>query len=161
VEDQRRRQLEQRHDYGEWRGRSAHAAGPTLRGYTFSGEEIPSGDLKRVDRKAGPPPRITSMWGRRGGSPEEILRVDVFELSTVEAAHDYVIELLDEFQATDIRRREPPPVGDVAFGTPLVLLFARANLVVLVRNAGRSAVEVATAARELDVHLVGLLTRSR
>ena len=161
MDIERRRQLEQRHDYGAWRVRSAHAPGPALRGYTLSGGEIPSGDLQRVDRKAGPPPRTTSMWRRRGGSPEEILRVDVFELPTVDAAHDYVIELLDEFQATDIRRREQPPVGDVAFGTPLVLLFARANLVVLVRNAGRTAVEVASAARELDAHLVGLLTRSK
>lgn len=157
MDAERRRQVEQRHDAGAWRGRSAHAA--PLRGLALTGREIPGWQPHRIDRKPGPPPQTVSLWRRAEAATDEILRVDVFELPTVAEAHDYLIELLNEFEATEIRRREPTPVGDVAFGTPLVLLFARGNLVVLVRNAGRAVMEVAGLARELDVRLESLLTR--
>ena len=160
METERRRQLEQRHDYGAWQGRSAHPASQSVRAFAFSGKELPGWELQRADRKTGPPPRLTALWRRGGDAPEQVLRVDVYELPAVGAAHGYVIELLNEFQGPDITRRAQPPIGDVCFGTPLVLLFARANLVVLVRNAGRDAVEVVGAARALDAHLVSLLTGS-
>jgi len=157
---ERRQQLEQRYDAAAWRGRNAHPGG-LVRGFTVTGQEITGWQPQRVDRKLGPPPHTVSLWRRLVDSPDEVLRVDVFELPTVDAAHDYLIDLLDEFQATEIRRREPAPVGDVAFGTSMVLLFARGNLVVLARNAGRAVVEVAGPARDLDVRLANLLTRGQ
>ena len=172
MDAERRDQLEQQHQYGEWRGRSALGPGVFVQGFAFAGRELPSWQLQRAERKPGPPPRTTALWRRPSGVgslneeddagvAEVLLRVDVYECGTVDAAHDYVIELLGDFQATEIRRRAQSPVGDVAFGTPLVLLFARANVVVLVRNAGRRVVEVVSAARELDAHLMSLLTRGQ
>jgi len=158
MDSDRRLQLERRYDYGTWRGRSAHAPDVALRGVTLAGPVLSDWEIHRVDRKPGPPPRTIALWRRHVRAPEQILRVDLFELASIDGAHEYVLELLNEFEATEIRRQEQPAIGDVRFGTALVLLFARANIVVLLRNAGRDAVEVTGAAREIDVHLMNLLT---
>jgi hypothetical protein len=53
------------------------------------------------------------------------------------------------------RRTDKNLPGDIAFGlNDTMILFARANIVVLVRNAGPTIIPVSAAARELDQLLV-------
>jgi len=67
-------------------------------------------------------------------------------------AHEFVVRLLGEFQSQDVSRQEQGYAGDVAFAPPggATLLFARANLVILMQNGGRKIVPVAPLAAHLD-----------
>jgi hypothetical protein len=52
------------------------------------------------------------------------------------------------------RKTEKNTPGDVAFGLANTMItFARANLVVVIRNAGPKIVPVGTIARELDTQI--------
>jgi hypothetical protein len=98
---------------------------------------------------------IRSLW-RHGESTSELLAIDVFESSSVEAAHDQVLEALGNMESGAIEQRTSKDTpGDVAFGlNDTTILFARANLVVLIRNAGQTVVRVGNIARQLDRILV-------
>ena len=93
----------------------------------------------------------------------ELLAVDVFECASVKAAHDQLVEALANMESDAIERRtEKNAFGDIAFGlNDTMTLFARANMVVLVRNAGPTIVPVSAAARELDLLLVRRLEDER
>ncbi len=149
--------LKERYRFIDWAGRSELPKDRQLRRFAFAGDELPGWTLERAARQdAGPaPPRLTSFW-RRGAS-KTALRVDVFECASADAAHEYLVEALGEFQSTAIGRRTDVKLGDVAFGTDTVALFARANLVVLVRNADREVVSVTAIAQAIDALVVGRL----
>jgi hypothetical protein len=150
----KREWLEQRHRYSEWAGRSEVPSDRRLRRFTFLGDELPGWALERGERReAGPTPaRVTGFWRR--GDPKAVLRVDVFECVSLDAAHKYLIDALGEFESAAIARRTDAKLGDVAFGTNTVALFARGNLVVLVRNAAREVVPVTEIAQALDAMLL-------
>jgi hypothetical protein len=76
----------------------------------------------------------------------------VFESSSVEAAHDQVLEASDDMESGAIEQQTNKDTpGDVAFGLDdSVVLFARANSVVLIRNPGPRVVRVGNIARQLD-----------
>ena len=78
--------------------------------------------------------------------------MDVFECASVKAAHDQLIETLGDIESAVVERRTGKnSIGDVSFGlNDTMVLFARANLVVLTRNAGRAVVKVTPIARALD-----------
>jgi hypothetical protein len=148
--------LERLHGYGEWAGRSTLAPGRTLRGFTFAGDELPGLQVERVDRRGElNPPRLTAFWrrGKTGG----VVRTDLFDCGSLQAAHAYLIDVLDEFESAAIGRRADAGFGDVAFGTDSVALFARANLVVLVRKATPQSEAVAPIAKAIDALILGRL----
>jgi hypothetical protein len=78
------------------------------------------------------------------------VRIDVFECASVDAAHEYLIDALNEFESAGIGRRTDVTLGDVAFGTDSVALFARANLVVFVRKATPQTEPVTPIAQTID-----------
>ena len=101
---------------------------------TFTGDELPGLRLERLDRRdADQPPRVIAFWRR--GDTQAVVRTDVFECASVNAAHEYLVDALNEFESGGIGRRVDANFGDVAFGTDSVALFARAYFVVLVRKA--------------------------
>ena len=67
---------------------------------------------------------IRSIWSH-GENLNELLAVDLFECASIKAAHDHTM-----------------------------VLFSRANMVVLVRNAGPTIVPDNSVAREIDLLLV-------
>ena len=122
----------------------------------MAGEELPGFRLDRVDRRADTqPPRLTSFWRRTG--TQAVVRIDVFECASVTDAHEYLIDALNEFESAAIARRTDVTVGDVAFGTDSVVLFARANVVVLVRKATPQTEAVAPIAQMIDALILGRL----
>ena len=154
--------LEQRYRASEWHGRGGRARS-VLKDFKFDGSEIRGWKLHRVQRTEGAqPPVIRSLW-RRGESTSELLSVEVFECASVKAAHDQLLEALSNVESSAVERRTGKDVpGDVAFALgDTMLLFARSNLVVLIRNAGPTVVEVDTVARELDALLVRRLEAKR
>ena len=92
-----------------------------------------------------------------GLQPAKNERVDLFECASVTDAHEYLIDVLSEFESAAIVRRTDASVGDVAFGTDSVVLFARSNLVVLIRKATPQAEAVLPVAQAIDALVLGRL----
>jgi hypothetical protein len=150
-----KRFLEKRYGASEWYGHGGRGR-RVLKGLHFEGSEIPGWTLHRVRRDVdAKPPTIHSIW-RHGESMSELLAVDVFECASVKAARDQLIEGLGNIESQAVERRaKENAVGDVAFGLgDTMMLFARVNVVVLIRNAGPTVVPVGRAARELDALLL-------
>jgi hypothetical protein len=64
--------------------------------------------------------------------------------------------LLAQFESPLLARRDDVGIGDVTFALPgqTVVIFARGNLVQMLRNSGRDIVPVDNVAREFDADLV-------
>jgi hypothetical protein len=116
----------------------------------LGGDELPGHRLVRIETVGHPDaPAIASLWS--ADEKEALLvRVDVTEAPSVPAARAELLRVLGEFQSPKIERIDGP--GDVAFGPAgfRTVVFARANVVVLVRNAGGDVESVEKPARELD-----------
>jgi hypothetical protein len=141
--------LKERYRYSEWAGRSSAPSDRSVHKFIFTGEELPGYRLARVDRREAPEPaRVTGFWRR--ADTDAVVRIDVFECATLNATHDYLIDALNEFESGAIGRRTDVSFGDVAFGTDAVALFARGNLVVLVRKATPQTEKVTGIAQAID-----------
>jgi hypothetical protein len=144
--------LKKRYGYEEWRG--GQEAG-TVRGVRPE-DLLPGWQLDHADplREEGYPPGTRAILVRAGR--EEALALEVWECASVAAARELLLELLDQFESPLVERAEgPAAVGDVAFAHGAhAVLFARANVVVRLRNAGRRLLPVGEPARELDARLV-------
>ena len=143
--------LEEHFEAKDWHGRS-ESGRRLLKEFRFEGSELKGWKLIKVNHAEQEGARvIRSMWSH-GDDKNELLSVDVFVCGTVKAAHEAVLEILGNMQSGAIeRKKEKSTPGDVAFGLAnTVIVFARANVTVLVRNAGPTIVPVGTVARELD-----------
>jgi hypothetical protein len=155
MDPEHRNYLEEKHDVRAWFGRGEHGR-DTIEHFELTGSEVHGWELVRAQREHGRPNRIHSMW-RRGENDEPLLSIDVIPCASVRAAHEQVIEVLGTVQSDAIERTEGGP-GDVTFRlNDTLVLFARANIVVLVRNAGRELVDVIPVARELDKRILDRL----
>jgi hypothetical protein len=157
-----KRFLEQRYGASKWYGRGKRGR-RVIKNFGFDGSEIFGWTLERMRRdERAEPPAIHSIW-RHDESMSELLAVDVFECASVKAAQDQLIEALGNVESAAVERRtEKNSIGDVAFGLrDTMVLFARANVVVLIRNAGRTIVRVLPVAREIDKLLVRQLESER
>jgi hypothetical protein len=151
---QQRRYLERRYRVRDWHGRGGRPR-RVIKDFDIDGSEIRRWSLQRVQRDEGAkPPVIRSIWSH-GENVNELLAVDLFECASVKAAHDQLLEALANMESDAIKRRtEKNAPGDIAFGLgDTMVLFSRANMVVLVRNAGPTIVPVNSVAREIDLLL--------
>ena len=150
-----KRFIEQHYRASEWYGRGMKGR-RLIKDFRFEGSEVVEWALDRVQRdERAKPPAIRSLW-RHDESGDELLAIDVFECASLKAAHDQVMETLGNIESGAVERRTGKNViGDVTFGLgDTMVLFARANLVVLIRNAGRTVVRVVAIARALDQSLL-------
>jgi hypothetical protein len=146
-----------RHVHQEsWRGTNKLEEGLFVQGFV-----PPPGLLEgwipartRVIEQPGWPRLARSMWQASGGG-DRLLRVDVHECDSREEAHDFLVYLLGNLQGPRPERDEGSPVGDVAFMLPRgrSALFARANLVIAVLNAGPEVVPVIKPAEQVDAEI--------
>jgi len=118
-------------------------------GFRFFGYELPEARLERAryvdaDRLG---PVLRSMWRRGDG----LVAVDVLERDSSDDAEETLQGVLRDVQSPLIARIETEDLGDTAYAAAGGggVYFARANLVMVVRDAG-DAVEVLDAARALD-----------
>jgi hypothetical protein len=113
--------------------------------------------------KSEPDPfRVTEVVWSAEGCHGASLRVLTYECSSIPAARSFLLTLLGGFNLSGILRRldfvvgcKQVKIGDVAFAGPddLVLLFARANNVVLIQNVGQSFVPVSQFAHAMDTDM--------
>ena len=80
------------------------------------------------------------------------IRIDVHERRSLLDAHATVLKILSGFHLLDIVRQEHATYGDVVFSVPtnLVILFARGNLVFLLRNVGKGRAPCEPLAKAID-----------
>ena len=150
--------LRKTHNFADWAGTDGGSGGPPLRGFAFKGDELPGWELVKAQRKeALTPSRLDTFWRPKGAASEALLGVHVIECDSVPAAREALLEALADFQSAVIRRRTDINVGEVVFGQEFMLVFARGNLVVFVRNAGKVVVPVLGHARVIDAHIARLL----
>lgn len=100
---------------------------------------------KRESGVRGQRPFIQSFWRRAQGEDEAILRIDVCEGSIWTDAREILLTFLTEFQLPGIElQNNQPKLGDVALAgsepEPCTILFATANLALLVRNVGMNVI---------------------
>jgi hypothetical protein len=154
MDSGQRQYLVQRYRATEWHGRDV-AGRQIITGFDFTGSELRGWTLhrKRRDERATPPP-IRSLW-HRGDPVTELLAIDVWECASIVAAHDQLLEALANIQSDAVERHDG--IGDIGFGLGHTMaLFARVNVVVLLRNAGPRPVDVGPIARAIDELLVRL-----
>jgi hypothetical protein len=146
--------LEERFAVKKWRGRS-DSGRRLVKEFHLAGSEIKGWKLLQVkETEEGKNKVMRSIWSR-GGNADELLSIDVFVAPTLKGAHETVLEVLGNMQSGAITRKTEKNVpGDVAFGLANTMItFARANLVVIIRNAGITLMPVGNIARDLDLQI--------
>ncbi len=145
----------ERHGFEDWRGSRTTDEELFVWEFFFGGRELPGFRALRIDTVEAPawPLAIQSLWGSTESAEDEeqLVRIDVYECASRADADELVVRLLAQFQSPLIERRRNG-LGDVAFGMPgdTSLVFARANVAVVVLNAGGEVQSVEPVAREVD-----------
>ena len=150
MDERQREFLVKHYSASEWL--QAQSAPGTVTGMIPGGSEIPGWTLVRAQRKEDTkPPSIHSMW-RRDDSAEELIAVRITDCANAAAAREHLLEELGNFESPIIQRRTgPDAAGDVSFGLgDTMILFALANLVVVILNAGPKVVSVTPIAKALE-----------
>jgi len=143
--------LKQHYQASQWQG-GRESSRHLVKNFRFEGAELDGWTLHRQRLDDHEKPKaIRSLW-RHEGSAETLLAIDIFECASIKMAHDQLLEALGNFETDAMKRQtRADALGDVAFAfDDRVALFARANIVVVIRNAGRDLVSVEPIARKLD-----------
>lgn len=163
MEESKIEYLKKHYAFDEWRGKNTLDENLLVWRFFPSENELTGWQPRRVQRVENPeversegPTVIQSIWQSAERETETLLRVDSFECRSREDAHDYLLQALGQFQSTLLRQTNEI-AGDVAFTFPgeTAILFARANLVFLLRNGGRNVQPVTQFATQFDETLIG------
>jgi hypothetical protein len=147
-------EFRRRYGFDDWREPQPGYEALFIWRFTLGGQELPGHDPLRIDTVELPDvtPTIQSLWRPRDEDADRVLlRMDVSEASSVADARALLLHTLAQFQSPLIERIGDGP-GEIAFGPSgyRSLVFARANIVVVVLNAGDKVQSVEPPARELD-----------
>jgi hypothetical protein len=140
--------------------RRADAPGVFVRRYQYSAEQIPGWVVTRARtvEPTGRPGvlRLTQLTLAVADAPAELVKLDVYETPSPEAARELLLELLTGYQSLPGRVELADDVGDadVAFPGDGTRIFTRGNLVLLLVNAGGHARTVCELARSIDSFLM-------
>jgi hypothetical protein len=148
---ERLERLKKRYGWDEWgEAPAGREETPSLAARVDEGL-LPGWRLQRTDPLSGEdlPGGIRTMWVRDEGVA---LSVEIWQCASSAAARELLLQVLERFESPRVERAQgAAAVGEVAFAHgEQTLLFARKNLVVLVRNAGPRIVPALDAARTLD-----------
>lgn len=153
LDEKRLEKLRQRFAFAQWAGTNKLRRNLFIWKYKMSQKDLPSWIPVRVQRLSLPEEQrlTTSVW-KRSDNPLALIGIDVYECESRDAAHDLILVILDNFQSPLVEYNPNSPAGDVAFSdaTGNWILFSRANLIVIIRNAGRAIEPVSSAASSLD-----------
>lgn len=146
--------LKERYDYKEWYGRNTLDESLLIWNYTFTGDEFSDWKLSRSQEIQTPgwPPAIQTLWQSVKEEAGALMSITLYQAGARSEAHEFLVQLLGEFQFPNLARLEPGQPGDVAFTPPgeTTALFARANLVILMQNGGADIVPMVPLAIRLD-----------
>jgi hypothetical protein len=162
ISTEQRTYINTLHEFSVWRGNSMYARYPVRR-FSVGSVYLHGWRTHRIWRTATTP-SMTSMLARNSDKPEEItsvLSIILWEAATIEAAHDHLMDVLADMQSTAITRNRQREIGDVLFTlADTMFLFARSNLVVLVRNAGPTVLSLGEVAGTIDFAIVRHLEKN-
>ena len=150
--------LKKHHQFKDWCGQTSLKENHFIWRYFLRGNELP-GWQNEYNQTIELPEQvrlIQSIWQRPGTDREQTsLRVDTYECASRVEAHEFLIQLLGQFQIPVMERQKEAAVGDVAFANPqeTSLVFARANVVIRISNAGRESIPVKQTIHSLDADL--------
>lgn len=150
--------LKKYYKYQQWRGRNTLAENLFIWKFFLSGNEFPNWHAHKIKTKQIKdwPSSIKSIWQSDRDKNERLLRVDVFECISRDAAHNFLLSLLGEFQSPLILTAGELGIGDISFtvqnGTSI--LAARANIVFRFASVGPQRETVGNIARKFDVNLL-------
>jgi len=143
--------------YATWPKPQASAEKVFIRGFFLREGELLNWQLKGIrDIELQNRSPMTQMILRSTKyQANSTLRVDAYECLSLEDASNVLFDLLAEFQLS-IAHEKHPDFGDALFAAPkdFAILFARANLVFLLRNIGTEAVSLRNIARSIDEYLI-------
>lgn len=147
------------YQFEKWKGRKKEVGSLFFWNFFLSGSEFPTLwtiHSNKPVRVKGWPPFIRSIWKSAKKDEKVLLRLDVFECSSLNAAHDFLLRHLGEFNLPIMEYQEEFPLGDVAFSSPegRHIIFSRGNLVVHASNAGSNLISVQETAHQLDLRLL-------
>jgi hypothetical protein len=147
-------EFRKRYGFDDWREPSRGGEALFIWRFALGGQELPGHRSLRIDTVEQPelPPKIESLWRpEKEDADRALLRIDAGEAASVTQARALLLRTLAQFQSPQIERIDGGP-GDIAFGPSgyRSLVFARANVVVVVLNAGDEVQSVEPPARELD-----------
>ncbi len=149
--------LKKHHKFKAWCGCNSLKENLFIWNYFLTGNELPGWQIYSNQPVTIPgwPRFIQSTWRHSEGDIEIALHVDVYECASRVKAHEFMLQLLGQFDLPNVEREGKIAVGDVAFANPTdaIILFARANFVLLLSNAGRELVPVSDIARPFDIEL--------
>jgi len=167
--------IKERVNYAKWHNRNRLGAEIFIKNFLISGGELPGWTVQRFQPVRHPdwPAATRVLWRPSDHSPRgaalsanlptrvtagsgSLLHLDLFECSSRSLAHDFLVQLLGEFELPGLALQEASPTGDVHFSHPAiqVALFARGNLVLLLSNAELSTVSIAELATSIDQSLI-------
>lgn len=150
--------LKKQHAFEEWRDRNTLPENLFVWRYFLNADQFSGWKSHRIQSvdAAGWPASIQSIWQQVPENAKSLVRVDTFECASRREAHEVVLKVLGEFQSPAVTRDVKSGLGDVAFrGTKdAYVVFARANLVFHLGNAGGPLVPVGDLANTIEAELV-------
>ena len=148
--------LRERYRYAEW-SEAAAANSVVQRMESFRGTELPGWTLRRGTRTTpfGGVTLVRGIWSASAAGDQgddRALDVELLVCTNSAAARELLLSMLGDMQGPAATRLSAGSIGDVAFhlGGDSAIMFARANVVVRVRNAGRLVLSVAKEAAAMD-----------
>jgi len=160
--------LSKRYDYPDWENTRTSEQNILVWRYSLNSERfLPKGwrlsDIKKLWGEPGTFDLIDALWSSADENFDGQSRAVVYECASLRAAHSFLLDLLAEFQLTTIVRSndvitdsDRVTLGDVSFAGPkkLTVLFARANLIVLLRNVNTRVTPLSQVAAEIDIDII-------
>jgi hypothetical protein len=161
--------LKQRYQYNDWVDRNTLGENLFVWQAALRAQDLPQWEPIRFDTGPFAQPAVRaqapalsqkkqwawvhSTWRLAQSRADKFINVDLAECASRRDAHALLLRLLGEFQFIRLEQLPPTGPGDVAFSGRggYVVLFARANLVVMIQNAGRALAPAVETAQGFDL----------
>lgn len=145
--------------YDSWKETKGPGTQHFILDYFFGDFALPGWQVigQRHSGSRGKRPFIQSFWKPTQGPDEVVLRIDVCESSIWTDAREVLLTYLAELQLPGLKLREQHfELGDVALTGPEpgAMLFANANIALLVRNVGKDVLPVTDIAAAMTENLL-------
>lgn len=150
--------------FDQWANRSRLKDSLFVIGYFVPGNAVPGWMLHRsvpIDVR-GAPPCVQSIL-KRPDSAEALLRLDHYECSSRSEAHELLVRMLGQVEASRAGSPRDESLGDVAFSWfgDEALALVRGNVTIFLANAGRDRVPLTEIARNIDAALAAKPRQTR
>lgn len=158
MDEQLQAELIEFHNLESWQGINTLEEKLFIWQYFLGDDEFPGWNADHIDnhREMGSLRSSNSIWFPVEDDSETLLNIIIHERSSRSEAHTFLMEQLSHFHGPRPIKLDKTSTGDVAFGYPdnYLILYARANLTILLRNADRQLISVSEIARQFDQNLI-------